>query len=215
MTNTIYRQLILVSVVFGAMINANASIIGFDSAQITSPSIIEDFDSGSLTNPTTWIGDDLTVTDNGAYADFYDGAVGGVDGLYQNGGSHGHIGVTLNSGAAFGGVQFDLGNGFGANPQFVWVRTLNDGLFTGFEFDFDTAAPGTISILSAGTDFDEIQLWVSNSSVTRDGHSLTMSSAASIDNIKVGTVPEPNTLILLTLGMAGLGYGRKSKKLRA
>jgi hypothetical protein len=220
MSKTLLKQILSASLILGVTMSANAAIMGYGSAKIANPDIIENFDSGSFASSnTTWIGDDLTVTDNGSSSGFANPSTRhGVFGLYQNGGSYGHIGVTLNSGADFGGIQFQLTNGWSANAQYVWVRALNDGLSVG-DFDLDISRAGWVSILGGGIAFDEVNIWLSNNSGSRNGHAPSLYSAAHIGNIGVANVvpappkpapiPAPSIISLFGLGLVGLGFARR------
>ncbi|MBU1340604.1 MAG: PEP-CTERM sorting domain-containing protein [Proteobacteria bacterium] len=139
--------------------------------------------------------------------------------LYQNGGAPSMDMISLTNGTYIRQIQFDVSNGYYNinNPQNIWVRTYNNGVLTGYDFDFNAAATATIAIWSDGiTLFDEIRIQSYYWS-TIILHDEGQRGAISIDNIVVGVggrapVPEPATVFLFGLGLLGLsGINRRNK----
>jgi len=195
---------------------ANAGIIAFTSAQLTMSNFIEDVTSGTFIDGTTWQGANILVTDNGGGARLT--LSNGY--LVQSGGTKGYLDIQLINGNALGSLQFDVSNGFGTNFQFLWIRTLNNGVFTAYDFDLTMKMLDTLSIISDGTDFDEIQIWVTNSESSRDSHNTSLLSAAKISNLQVQNpppstkVPEPASIYVFLLGIIGLVCFRSELSLK-
>jgi hypothetical protein len=205
-----------------------ATILGQIGGASITPTAMENFEGFGWTGDgVTWAGTSITVKNIGFGAEFYWGPTAQftTNALYQNGGAHGPISVSLNSGELIGAIQFDLSSGWtgpsgGTSlPQYYWVRALLDGLFTGYEFDLDLPnAPNTVSLISAGTAFDEVQVFSYYTSAVRDSHNFTELSGAAIDNIEIegsGVVSSPAVPGLILLGLAGLSWSRTMNYRRA
>lgn len=148
--------------------------------------------------------------DSGAFVIWgFDGVGFPTNSVYQNGGASAMTQISMTDGSDIPAIQFDVANGFGpADPQNVWVRTYNNGVATGFDFQFNSmAAPDTITIWSDGTAFDEIRVQAYNVDI---GGDEAQYGAASIDNMMVGTpIPAPGVLALF--GLAGLAARRRRR----
>jgi len=230
MTKTTSTYLALLAVLLSPLA-ANADIILIEAAQdFGSITNSENFDGGDFgIDPGHFFPSDLyNVTSASGFSFGYttdvrsgfivwsgDGAVGfDTRSLYQNGGAEAMVTISLTSGADIEQIQFDVSNGFGpADPHNVWVRSYNDGIATGFDFELSIASGGTISMSAmSGMVFDEIRIAsYANSSIMQDESQF---SAISIDNLFVGTrtVPEPGTLALFGIGLFGMGLSRRRKK---
>lgn len=130
--------------------------------------------------------------------------------LYQNGGATGMTEIRMTDGSDIQSIEFQVSNGFGpADPHNVWVRAYNDGLPTGFDFDFSgMPSAAVITIWSFDKVFDEIR--VQSYGATAIGHDELQFGAASIDNVTVGTpIPAPGVLALFAL--AGLASRRRRR----
>lgn len=133
--------------------------------------------------------------------------------LYQNGGAASMTSIKLTGGADIFSLEFDVGNGYGSNPEDVWIRAYDNGVYTGFEFDFVNTPAGTFTVTNAGTAFDEIrvQAWFAFANRAPNEDQF---GAVSIDNIRAFTsaVPEPTVGLLSVLASAiGLARFRRRK----
>ncbi|MCA9506034.1 MAG: PEP-CTERM sorting domain-containing protein [Myxococcota bacterium] len=135
----------------------------------------------------------------------------GVTGIYPNGGADSMISIRLNVAGrdGFGQFQLDVSNAAGigtGDPQYVWLRAYNDGMPTGFDFDFDVTRPTTLTIWSeGGSVFDEIRVQSYTTAAIRDLHVETTAGGAIVGAFFAGEplpVPEPGTAALMGLGLA-------------
>ena len=106
-------------------------------------------------------------------------------------------------GSIFGGTE----NADGAN--------LNTSLATNFLtrgnlFTYDPSGCGTPAGTGVGTACGSNFSSVSNA-LTAGNYTLTLNAVESVDLVKQAATPEPGTLALLGLGLAGLGYARRRK----
>ncbi|MGK5068479.1 EDSAP-1 family PEP-CTERM protein [Janthinobacterium sp. AD80] len=106
-------------------------------------------------------------------------------------------------GSIFGGTE----NADGAN--------LNTSLATNFLtrgnlFTYDPSGCGTPTGTGVGTACGSNFSSVSNA-LTAGNYTLTLNAVESVDLVKQAATPEPGTLALLGLGLAGLGYARRRK----
>ena len=133
--------------------------------------------------------------------------------LYQNGGATNMTSIKLTNGDDISHIELKVSNGFikdgvsPLDPHNVWVRTYNDGIATGYDFEFSGIAPAeTISVWAKGKVFDELRIQAYANKIFRAEHQW---GAVAIDDIIVGTsdlsksVPEPTSIIsLLLVGLA-------------
>lgn len=106
-------------------------------------------------------------------------------------------------GSIFGGTE----NADGAN--------LNTSLATNFLtrgnlFTYDPSGCGTPTGTGVGTACGSNFSSVSNA-LNAGNYTLTLNAVESVDLVKQAATPEPGTLALLGLGLAGLGYARRRK----
>ena len=134
--------------------------------------------------------------------------------LYQNSGAFSMTSIRLTSGSDMDELELDIGNGYSANPQTVWIRAYDNGAYTGYEFDFLSIPAGTFTVSNAGTAFDEIRVQAWFDSYVRTPFENQF-GAVEIDNITAFTtaVPEPSAIAALSvLGLVGAVVGLRRRK---
>jgi hypothetical protein len=111
--------------------------------------------------------------------------------------------------------DFDFTEGMGEDDEFVaFVLNAATGLpITGFEFSTATSSSG--SVLFDLTSLDGLTLGLEFQLIS--GFSDTnFNSTVVVSNVQLETpmpaVPEPSTLVLLSLGLAGLSFTRRRMK---
>ncbi|WP_219114229.1 EDSAP-1 family PEP-CTERM protein [Janthinobacterium sp. UMAB-56] len=103
----------------------------------------------------------------------------------------------------FGGSE----NADGANLNTSLATTF---LTRGNLFTYDPSGCGTPTGTGVGTACGSNFSAVSNA-LTAGNYTLTLNAVESVDLVKQAATPEPGTLALLGLGLAGLGYARRRK----
>jgi MYXO-CTERM domain-containing protein len=137
----------------------------------------------------------------------YDGGGDGTVDCYFNGGQNDIMSVTKLDGTDFNTIEMQVGNGFGANPQYIWVRAFNNGGLVD-EFNVDLAIGGILGMTGGG--YDEFRIAVYNDPTIRDQRVETNYSAGSIDNFGWNDpIPAPGAAALL--GLAGIAAGRRRR----
>jgi len=133
----------------------------------------------------------------------------GNNSWYPNGGDAGYSKITRTDGADFQDVGMVLGSGWRTLPVTVFYDLLNDGAVV--QSGQLTKPNGLVNsyLGFGGGGFDEIRLRNTTPSDPRN--------ALAIDSIEfrgaaVAAVPEPGSLALLGLGLAGLAAIRKRKQ---
>ena len=108
-----------------------------------------------------------------------------------------------------------IGSGIFGGTENADGANLNTSLATNFLtrgnlFTYDPSGCGTPTGTGVGTVCGSNFSSVSNA-LTAGNYTLTLNAVESVDLVKQAATPEPGTLALLGLGLAGLGYARRRK----
>lgn len=132
-----------------------------------------------------------------------------------------NIVVTFTITNALGATVFNwtpdgvIGSGISGGTEAADGANLNTGLATNFLtrgtlFTYDPSGCGTPPGTGVGTTCGSNFSAVSNA-LTAGNYTLTLNAVESVDLVKQAQAPEPGTLALLGLGLAGLGYASRRK----
>jgi len=215
--------------------SGKTSVLAGTNNQNSSNIFVETFDRADGTGGLTMSPDLLTVTTVGgggfAYAQ---GSLANVYATPANDTTHFAYGPALNSGVSSAEVNFNyagLLDTLGENASLNYfglyygsIDTFNDVKFYNAAGDIIQTITGTELItrfngVSGNQDADSsniyVNLFFSPSEQFTSFSFSTSSQAFEVDNLVVGyqvDVPEPASLALLGLGLAGLGFARRRNK---
>ncbi|MET0092922.1 MAG: PEP-CTERM sorting domain-containing protein [Sedimenticola sp.] len=196
--------------------NVNAAPIFTNSQAVTTPTNTATFDAlitdgNDLTNYSE---DGINVTTPGGNccsvylgSPLIPGASGGLH--YESGGNYSWVTISMQSGAVINALDFLIGDGWlSTNPgvtNLIWetfVGTTSTGLGSA------VVAEGSTVGWTDTSGFTSIHV----AAVSTNGLSFGAQQAIALDNLRVGasgSVPEPATIALMGLGLAGIGWKRR------
>jgi hypothetical protein len=125
------------------------------------------------------------------------------DGNYMaTAGDKSYISIRKADGSDFFGIEFMVGSGY-ASVNGYW-QTLNNAVVTGAG-NFTTPF-GSILALADASGMDEVRYYAFSSPNKTTGF-----SAPEIDQVLVGVVPEPASILLIGAGLVGLAGMRRKR----
>lgn len=141
------------------------------------------------------------------FSPFQNGTVTGFH--YGNGGNDSWVTISMADGGVINAADFLLGDGWGgATTNLIW-ETFLGSTATGFG---DVILNRGTTVGWVDTDgFTSLRVAANTSNIDSFGQY----QAIAIDDLRVGAataVPEPASLALLGIGVAGMGFSRRKKK---
>jgi hypothetical protein len=211
-----FGKLIVASILLFSIVDANAMPLLSNTDVVSSPTNTATFDSitssGINLDGYTEDGIEVSVPDISYVGFTYIGFDAFNTGSrstalhYGSGGNTSYVTISMMDGSLIFGLDFLLGDGWvdSITTNLIW-ETFNGTTSTGFG---DVVLnKGTTVGWTDNSGFSSLRVAANDPNINAFGEFQTI----AIDDLDISTasVPEPSTLALLSLGLAGLGFKRR------
>ena len=210
-----FTQIIMLVACFGFGLSAQAVPIFTNSSVVTSPTNTATFDAlvtdfNDLTNYTEDGIRAAVPSENccsSIIVSMHDLMSGGVH--YGNGGNTSWVTISMVDDSRINALDFILGDGFTPAPattNLIWETF--DGI-TSTGFGDVVLTKNTVVGWTDTSGFTSLRVAANSFNIDSFGEF----QAIALDDLRIGAaVPEPATLALFGIGLAGIGFARKKKK---